>query len=71
MLHKLTLITCGIKSFLQKHSIETNQDLSLCILPGCIYSPHSFNISQNFVFMYPNSIWEFVGFFSIIKGPTL
>ena len=53
MIHKLTLGTLLMASLLQKHSIDNDQKLSLCILTRNSYSPSSFKICHlNFVYLF-------------------
>ena len=56
MIHKLTLTTYFITSFVKKHSIKNVHKSSLCILIRNCYSPPSFNISvQNVAMILPKS----------------
>lgn len=56
MIHKLTLTTYFITSFVKKHSIKNVHKSSLCILTKNCYSPPSFNISvQNVAMILPKS----------------
>ena len=56
MIHKLTLTTYLITSFVKKHSVKNFHKFSLHILTINCHSLPSFNISvQNFVLIFPDS----------------